>query len=980
MDHIGQDRSLETILAELQSIKPPTESVSMNHIVRLEGQLQEARNMSMQRVESLSERLDELRAVVEDKSKSIDVTGKGFEILVNRTKELTESIDQLTVGRDSLHQTTAELQWHVGHTNSSIEEIRKEISQAAKDFAVLRQEVQEMRSAQRRADEQAKQIEDLKNTQATMAAQIAQMQTILAAQGSGNAARVPVRASVTPAVASMGELRGPITSSVAMSPAVQVTVAAPQIATSQADMARQQKRKLEDEELQRLRDQRHQQLLQKHQQQQQQQQPVSAPVQQQVQQQAPPSFVSNISSEHLEKIREFRRQLESESVQNNTRLEAMKTAELGNFLKEKLRAQQAASRKLRTPVSSAGTTQQTRNEVQYSSPATGSESKCLPARRPESPRHASNNSPLSEVVNPHAVLSPSSFANMQLSPTPQTAISVSTTSAQRPVQSTQAKPAPQLQKKSVSPANPVAAPVLSQRPKAARPADNHSPSPISKRLSTHSPKSISSSDWDGSSRPRSTASPIEPGEIGHMSIKGASNKQNPRAVLATSSSKAQPSESLSIKGRSRLAKQQHGSSDSEIEFPDAKRGFHSPRLAAYSGGAGTDDSEDDSDDLISRPKAPSGSIAQAPSQLGIVGASSISNRAGGSFRGDLASRLGTKHSRWSENSDQTPPSTHDSDARLSDSRYDSRRRERSPTSRRRRSQSPVGRSLSCRSEPTGLEMKDQMGNEITAERISTVLGPFFCIGYSAIGPMYKAFYGCQLLAMGVQASDLHSHLTHLEGLRYFKTASGQGFSRHSIVRYVARSGTAASQMERRLRRNLLDPEAVPEPLLYYHMLTLCCCRLSDTNGSVVQDVLRELTNKRLDDLRTITADGIVCMRADEVWARTADWASMLVQFIRSHNAQRVLACADRCYETYVNQCEKANVSQGGILDPQGSVANNMLKMNMDHSKLFLGIKSTDLKQLYRYLHFIMSARLTGDTARDDIIFLESLAKSYIDIA
>ncbi|KAJ1942972.1 hypothetical protein FBU59_003044, partial [Linderina macrospora] len=149
MDNQDPSQALSKLLDELQNMPQQSELITMHHITRLEEQLQGVKDETVQKVDSMSGRVDELRALFEEKSQSIQVTCDGFQILANRAQDHTSSIDQLTETQGTLSRVATELQRHIGLVTAGLEGIRQEIRQTAQDCAELKQGIQEMRGAQK---------------------------------------------------------------------------------------------------------------------------------------------------------------------------------------------------------------------------------------------------------------------------------------------------------------------------------------------------------------------------------------------------------------------------------------------------------------------------------------------------------------------------------------------------------------------------------------------------------------------------------------------------------------------------------------------------------------------------------------------------------------------------------------------------------------------------------------------------------------
>ncbi|KAJ2511966.1 hypothetical protein H4217_007121 [Coemansia sp. RSA 1939] len=83
--------------------------------------------------------------------------------------------------------------------------------------------------------------------------------------------------------------------------------------------------------------------------------------------------------------------------------------------------------------------------------------------------------------------------------------------------------------------------------------------------------------------------------------------------------------------------------------------------------------------------------------------------------------------------------------------------------------------------------------------------------------------------------------------------------------------------------------------------------------------------------------------------------------------------ADRCYRTYVSQCRSAN-GDAADMDPKGDIAKEMMTTDREKSQLFLGIRSSELQQLYKYL----VQMVTGSVSTSAVLYLRHVSESYID--
>ncbi|KAJ2502930.1 hypothetical protein GGH96_000666 [Coemansia sp. RSA 1972] len=269
-------------------------------------------------------------------------------------------------------------------------------------------------------------------------------------------------------------------------------------------------------------------------------------------------------------------------------------------------------------------------------------------------------------------------------------------------------------------------------------------------------------------------------------------------------------------------------------------------------------------------------------------------------------------------------------------------------------------------------LKDCLGELITTGRIDRMTGPFVFIGLVAIPPVYHLHFGCRPARPGVKPWVMQNTITSLDQFQHWETYNHPSKSLHNRVEYVARAGSSLSMMQRRIKKRLLDTSAVPAPLLSYYLVTLGCGLVDQISVLEVEDMFYFVTGKHLRSMRVITERGVGQSSAYLLWRQAKDWMTRLTQYItRTRRAQDVLDTADRMFAQYVEQCRAASSSN----DPDSNawIAQKMLAE--DNGPLFVGIRSSELKPLYKYLGYMM-----GDTVgRSDGNYLKELAASFIEV-
>ncbi|KAJ2858788.1 hypothetical protein GGI22_003234 [Coemansia erecta] len=256
-----------------------------------------------------------------------------------------------------------------------------------------------------------------------------------------------------------------------------------------------------------------------------------------------------------------------------------------------------------------------------------------------------------------------------------------------------------------------------------------------------------------------------------------------------------------------------------------------------------------------------------------------------------------------------------------------------------------------------------------------MMGPFVFIGTPMISPLYRMFYGCQALTTGVSPHELNRAITGLNGFTFWATSNPRSDGViHKTLAFVRRDGIELERLQRRMSARLLSGRFVLEPLLCYFVATLGMVKAAMLTGDVVKAMFKFVIRRPLETLSIVTKDGIKRMSAGNIADMTVSWLVSLAEYIH-HNSRATesLDMADRCYQTYMTQCRNGD-SDSNDMDPSGEVAKGMLTTNRENSQLFLGIRSSELQKLYKYLVQLMPGSVPGAT----LTYLRHVSESYID--
>ncbi|KAJ2725025.1 hypothetical protein GGI07_001594 [Coemansia sp. Benny D115] len=368
--------------------------------------------------------------------------------------------------------------------------------------------------------------------------------------------------------------------------------------------------------------------------------------------------------------------------------------------------------------------------------------------------------------------------------------------------------------------------------------------------------------------------------------------------------------------------------------------------------------------------------------LGIVGASSgvrkrsVAVASGGAA--DITTRLGSRlHGNDAGGSNLNdrlswPRNEYDSDSRFTDEGP------RRINGRIRRVRTRFG--ILPTDSVTG-DVVDSAGEPINEERVSELMGPSFLIALPSFVQVYQMFYGHPALADGISQKSLNHHLTSLSGFKFYGchiAANSKSSYSSMFVGFVARCGDDFNNMQRRVRGRLFRSKVVLGPLLFSLVLTISCTRIQNLTPDFVNSLLKNVFGLIIEDLTIVTNNGIKRMSSYEVVNMSISWAKDLCEYIsEGKRAQDSLDMADKCQDAYVAECRSRGVGGDKTtpMDIDGKVALAMLKGNVANSQRFLGLRSSDLKQLYRYLYHTIGTAVSPPAMR----YLKQVSESFIQI-
>ncbi|PIA18688.1 hypothetical protein COEREDRAFT_79690 [Coemansia reversa NRRL 1564] len=334
--------------------------------------------------------------------------------------------------------------------------------------------------------------------------------------------------------------------------------------------------------------------------------------------------------------------------------------------------------------------------------------------------------------------------------------------------------------------------------------------------------------------------------------------------------------------------------------------------------------------------------------IGIVGTSGM----------NITSRLGPRSSTYRSNLDERLGSSYSYDSHVPsylESRDASAGYSSSVSSRR----------------PTAIPLKDNSGQDITSERISSLLGPFVFLELSVMQKVYAMYFGCQPLVSGVGLHTLHVTMTKLNNFRFKEIRSLNASGGQSRFKFIARSGEGLRKAKSRIEYRLLECEVIPAPLLWCFIIQLGCFTIDDLSGSAVDYMFYEVTGKHLNRLKIVTADGVMHMSADEIWRMARHWATDVTNFVtEGRRAPESLGIAEEIFGSYLKKCRENGLS--APKQDRGDIAEKMFREHK-HSQLFLGVRSGELKSLFKYLGYMMGKRVD----RAAMNYLRETSTSFI---
>ncbi|KAJ2787350.1 hypothetical protein H4R21_007113, partial [Coemansia helicoidea] len=271
-------------------------------------------------------------------------------------------------------------------------------------------------------------------------------------------------------------------------------------------------------------------------------------------------------------------------------------------------------------------------------------------------------------------------------------------------------------------------------------------------------------------------------------------------------------------------------------------------------------------------------------------------------------------------------------------------------------------------------LHDCNGEAITSARMSELLGPFSFLNVQMVSKVYNAYFGCQPLAMGVSLPVMQRRMSELDQFRYWYMPNrGEGMT--GMANFIARDDRGKRQAAARIEDRLLRSRVIPSPLLWCHLILLGCTPLDQTSSVVVNGMFVDITGKHLDRLQIATANGVVRMSVREVWEHAKMWVTDLTNFIvDGRRAPQSLDIADDLHEKYVAKCRERDPNASDM-DPSGAVAEEMFRTH-NRSRLFLGIRSSELKSLYKYLGCVVSDSMV---TRSAVKYLKENSQSFIHI-
>ncbi|KAJ2749043.1 hypothetical protein GGI19_005857 [Coemansia pectinata] len=272
---------------------------------------------------------------------------------------------------------------------------------------------------------------------------------------------------------------------------------------------------------------------------------------------------------------------------------------------------------------------------------------------------------------------------------------------------------------------------------------------------------------------------------------------------------------------------------------------------------------------------------------------------------------------------------------------------------------------------------DCSGEEITPARMSALLGPFCFMILHMVPTVYRQIFGCQPIPGGVKPQEFNRALTKMEGFTFCPlNIPGPTPNRPTFMNFLQRDGDELGNMRKNLLRRLAltggANAVVAGPLLSYYLVTLACMRVDQMTGTILDRIFRRITGRALGSLTVVTENRIGRMTAIEMCEMAKTWVTNLCLFIaKGSRMQDSLDLATACYEAYVKRY-RATGSTSVHIDIDGRVAREMLENNEDHSRMFLGIRATELTKLYVYLVCMVNGEVNTSTKNYLKVVSESL--------
>ncbi|KAJ2060363.1 hypothetical protein GGH13_006796 [Coemansia sp. S155-1] len=261
---------------------------------------------------------------------------------------------------------------------------------------------------------------------------------------------------------------------------------------------------------------------------------------------------------------------------------------------------------------------------------------------------------------------------------------------------------------------------------------------------------------------------------------------------------------------------------------------------------------------------------------------------------------------------------------------------------------------------------DISGNEITPARMSKLLGPFCFMILHMVPTAYRQIFGCQPIPSGLKPQDFNRMLTKMEGFQFWSLSiAGTNFGRPIYMNFLQRDGVELGNIRKNMLRRLALTEGanavVLGPLLSYFLITLACMRVDQMTGPILDRMFTRITGRALGTLRVVTENGIRRMTAIQICEMAKTWVTDLCLFIaRGSRMQESQDLATKCYEAYVRRY-RATGSNSVQIDTDGAIAREMLANNEDYSRMFLGIRATELIKLYMCLVCMINGEVDSST-------------------